>query len=670
MSKYIPTPAYPDSMPVDISFVFADEKPAGKRGFLKPDGDKFRFEDGTLARFWGVNFNGGANFPEHDYAEKVARRLAQTGCNIVRFHQLDSEWDTPNIYAYTKGKRVTTTRELDPVSMDHLDYLIYCLKKEGIYVYFDMMTYRKFKSGDGLEQTKELGDSAKPYSIINRRMIELQKEFCDQIWNRYNPYTKMLYKDDPVFAMTEITNECDMFSMKGYQGQHGNEFPYIWEMRLSFKAWLEEKGIEYDWENCVLWEPVHPIIDWKLDVTTAYFNEMRDYMRSIGVKIPITGTNWVHGSPANVVSEKDMDFVDSHHYFYDWGWGEEDKFCANERINGKKAALGEIGLNRVNNRPYFISEWDMPWPNAYRAEGPIYYAAVSALQDWTGMAIHTYAYGTKMDKMDILGKELSSPGVAGVPYREGIFSVWNDPAKYGLFYHSALIVRRCDITPAEKKIGVTIPTMEEVIYTAQNDGLEIHRMATVLEGEEAVGCDEVISAADHIEWADPNVVKSDNGQMWRNISGKFGGIDTPRTKIIYGKLAAGRNANMAPIAGTEVDGMKVESFTDFGVVALSSLTNDPIEKSENMLLTTIGRARNTDQVYDGDKMIEYGKAPILSEVIHANITIRTDRDDLQVWGINAEGFYVGKRPATFKDGYMTFTVGDHWPASYYLIVAE
>ena len=262
------------------------------------------------------------------------------------------------------------------------------------------------------------------------------------------------------------------------------------------------------------------------------------------------------------------------------------------------------------------------------------------------------------------------PGVAGVPYREGIFSVWNDPAKFGLFYHSALIVRRCDITPAEKKIGVTIPTLEKVIHTAQNDGLEIHRMATVLEGEEAVGCDEVISAADHIEWADPNVVKSDNGQMWRNISGKFGGIDTPRTKVIYGKLAAGRNANMAPIAGTEVDGMKVESFTDFGVVALSSLTNDPIEKSDNMLLTTIGRARNTDQVYDGDKMIDYGKAPILSEVIHANITIRTDRDDLQVWGVNAEGFYVGKRPATFKDGYMTFTVGDHWPASYYLIVAE
>ena len=56
-------------MPVDISFVFAEERPAGKHGFLRADDDVFRFENGTKARVWGVNFNGGTNFPEHDYAE-------------------------------------------------------------------------------------------------------------------------------------------------------------------------------------------------------------------------------------------------------------------------------------------------------------------------------------------------------------------------------------------------------------------------------------------------------------------------------------------------------------------------------------------------------------------------------------------------------------------------
>ena len=59
MSNYVPTPAYYDRMPVDTSFVFKNERPAGKHGFLKVDGDNFRFEDGTLGKFWGVMFNGG-----------------------------------------------------------------------------------------------------------------------------------------------------------------------------------------------------------------------------------------------------------------------------------------------------------------------------------------------------------------------------------------------------------------------------------------------------------------------------------------------------------------------------------------------------------------------------------------------------------------------------------
>ena len=110
MSRFIPYPFFHDDVPVDISFVFEAEKPAGKHGFLKVDGEVMRFEDGTLARFWGVNINGGANFPDRDYAKKFATRLAQAGCNLVRLHQLDAEWGTPNIFAYTKGKRLTTQR--------------------------------------------------------------------------------------------------------------------------------------------------------------------------------------------------------------------------------------------------------------------------------------------------------------------------------------------------------------------------------------------------------------------------------------------------------------------------------------------------------------------------------------------------------------------------------
>ena len=58
MAKYIPVYAHPDHMPVDISFVFKNEVPAGKHGFAQAKGENIYFEDGTLAKFWGVMFNG------------------------------------------------------------------------------------------------------------------------------------------------------------------------------------------------------------------------------------------------------------------------------------------------------------------------------------------------------------------------------------------------------------------------------------------------------------------------------------------------------------------------------------------------------------------------------------------------------------------------------------
>src|SRR5208283_759004 len=47
-----------DESPVDLSFLNAGDRPAGRHGFVKVDGDKLVFEDGTPARFWGTNLAG------------------------------------------------------------------------------------------------------------------------------------------------------------------------------------------------------------------------------------------------------------------------------------------------------------------------------------------------------------------------------------------------------------------------------------------------------------------------------------------------------------------------------------------------------------------------------------------------------------------------------------
>ena len=117
----------------------------------------------------------------------------------------------------------------------------------------------------------------------------------------------------------------------------------------------------------------------------------------------------------------------------------------------------------------------------------------------------------------------------------------------------------------------------------------------------------------------------------------------------------------------ELDGLTVDGKTDFAVIALSSLTKEPIASSQNMLLTAVGRARNTNAVFDGEKMLDWGEPPIQIEVIHADIAIRTDKPNLKVWTVNPEGFYTGAVPSVYADGVLKFTIGEKWRGMHYLI---
>lgn len=431
--------------------------------------------------------------------------------------------------------------------------------------------------------------------------------------------------------------------------------------------------MEYDWKQYEMYDKSQTMINFKVWLSKKYYREMYDHLRSIGVRVPLTGTNWTKNMD-NVRSHEEMDFTDSHHYYYDWRWGNVDRICANKGITASPYCFPNMPRMRLANKPFFVSEWDMPWPNSHRAEGAIYYAAVGALQNWTGFTIHTYSYCSDLPRDSILGREQSTP-VGGVPYREGIFSTWNDPAKFGLFYHASLMLRRCDVSPADKKVAVYAPNEAKGEVTIWKDILEQHQAATTLDGSLPETYDEVMLNTDHVPFADPKVIRSDNGQLWRDLKKQIGAVDTPRTKVVYGELgrgAGGMSTVKATNVGIELNGLSVKCTTDFGVIAASSLTFEDLDKSDNILLSAIGRARNTGIQFDGEKLMDIGRAPILAEVLEADIRLKTVHGDkMKVWGVNAEGFYAGKLPTTHENGELCFHIGDvQNPACYYLIVKE
>lgn len=656
MSKYIPFPAFPDDAPLDLRFAYGREAPAGKHGFLKVDGTRFVFEDGTEARFWGTCFNSGANFPTHEYAEAVALRLAKIGCNMVRFHQIDAEWSTPNIFQFTKGERQADSLSLDPESMERLDYLIHCLKKNGIYLYMDIFTYRKFKSGDSVENAHLLSDAAKPYSTWNRRMIELQKKLAYDIWTHVNPYTGLAYKDDPAFVLCEVANETDPFQFPIIVE------PFTTEFRTLYDQWLKENHIlDIDPWTCDVNAKEKILTDFKICLMERYYEEMCGYFREIGVKIPITGNNF-STTRAQMRTQMNVDFMDNHPY--DWGadWGEIDKYSTHYGISQKKGTfLDVVAVAHHVDKPYFISEWDAIWPNARRAESPLFLAAVGLLQGWSGATIHTYSYTSRLGNA-LLGKEFSCASIGGVPYREGIFSTWNDPAKFGLFYHAALMTRRGDIAKSEQTTAVRIDQFERNDFPNVDALAECMRVGSDYQEYPAGSAQNHIRLGESLAQITDEDVRSDTGELYRNWKKEYGTIDSGRTKVAYGALR--KNGEIC------LNGMKVTSQTRFAVIALSSLTNANIDCTDNMLLTTVGHARNKNAQFENDQLIDYGTGPIEIEVIEADIAIRTEQKNLCVWAISAEGYYVGRVPAQYQDGWLRFTLGKNYPSMYYLIRTE
>lgn len=650
-AKRIPYVLLWDKMPVDISWVFESEKPAGKHGFLKVNGEKFVFEDGTEARFWGTNFNSGAIFPEHSHSETVAKRLAMTGLNMVRFHQMDAEWATPNIFQYRKGKLLKDTRALDPDSMDRLDYLVYCLKREGIYIYMDFLTYRRFRTGDGVENAPALRESGKPYSNFDERMIELQKEFAKQFLEHYNPYTGLAYKDEPAIAMAEITNECDMFT--GVQMQHFDDEPYRSELIKLYEDYAKKNGREiksYDFEH-----KDALLNEFCCDLIKSYYLEMADYIKGIDMKCPITGTNWPK-SKFNPFCNRILDYTDCHAYWWYGGVVLGGPFESRPHIKNSYTMTRDNVKNAVVGKPFIVSEWDTQWPNEYRADSPIMVAAHGMLQGWAGYTIHTYRYGT--NETEAVTSKIGRLLMYGNSDYRGTFDTFNDPAKYGLFYHAALITRRGDVKEANETIVIGMSD-KEMYETDDNDAFD--RVGDTVYEKHKVRFDYNVPSVGDSTLSEDEVL-SDTGEIYRNRVKGIGYVNTPMTKAVYG-FAFGK---------TDLGDVSVDIKNEFATVAISSLTDDPISSSENMLVTAVGKAENTGFKVseDGGILEEHGTAPVMIDVIEAEITIKTNQKHLKVWSVDNEGYYTALMPGKYENGEFTFKLGEYGASMYYLVQAQ
>ena len=135
------------------------------------------------------------------------------------------------------------------------------------------------------------------------------------------------------------------------------------------------------------------------DLESQYYDRMVAHIRErCGFAGLIFGTIMAN-SPATVQSR--MDVIDGHAYWQHPQFPGRDWDSVNWRVPnlslvntlGDDNTIAGLARQRIQGKPFVVTEYNHPQPNYYGAEAPVLLAAYGALQDWDGFWMFDYGPG-------------------------------------------------------------------------------------------------------------------------------------------------------------------------------------------------------------------------------------------------------------------------------------
>ena len=410
--------------PVDLSFLNAPEKPAGKRGFVRTVGDSLVFDDGTRARFWGTNITAFALFDtiRRDDVAQAAKRLSQLGFNLVRLHHHNSPWVNPNVF----GEQAADTKTVSDTILERLDWWIKCLKDEGIYVFLDLHVQRHLTPNDGIDGFDEIskGKSAadlKGFNYINTSIQTAMQRFNEAYVTHVNRFTGLRYKDDPALIAMLLTNENDVTHHFGNALLPDKKVP---KHNALYMALAEKFAVQHGLAKDRTWRSWEhgPSKIFLNDLENRFNGKMIAQLRSLGVKVPIVTTSTWGMNPLSSLPALTAGGLIAVHSYGAIGEIERSPFYGANMMHWMATA-------QVAGKPLIVPEWNVsPFPAPDRHTIPMYIAASARYQGWD--AVMQYAYAQQA---------MTNAGSASN------WHAFNDPSLIATLPAAALLYRRGDV---------------------------------------------------------------------------------------------------------------------------------------------------------------------------------------------------------------------------------
>ena len=677
----------------DASFLL--DAPAGKHGFIYAEGENMYFGDGTRARFWGINAGREAVFGSFEEANELAERVAQSGYNLVRLHQMD---DSTFDCIFGDSGAVT----IDDAQLNKLFYFIACLKNRGIYVYMDLLVKRDlanaYENGYG---------SVGAAKFFDKKLIQLQKEYARKLLTTVNPFTGLALKDDPALVFVQLVNESGMFDIPA----NAVSKYYISEMNILFNDYLSKKyksdaELSEAWKNSDGGSGINngeslenrnitffgdgseslgmlfagygekkraDIYEFLYNTTEDYYVEMKEYLRGIGVRAMLTGVGMGGTSnqvPANVrLNKEHFDFVDRHLYMahpsngFDMVQGLS--FWGPSMLY-KPEIFKSAPASKVYNIPYILGEWEECNTGEYRAEAMPMMAGYACFQNYTPIHFCLIS-GRARDKIN--------------GYIDNPFSVYNDPIQTAAAPISAMIYLRHEVDEAES-VYYDVTSKKKIIneqsrFNDYDDSFRYLKRGVIYDDMP----DYTEAAADKNAYNEKytsgmskleskineqmSYSSFDKSTQWQNAAAKdfhMFSINSDYTNLVTG-FETGKKY--------EFDDSFITYKNQFAMVGLTSVTNEKLSDSNRMLITAVGRARNTgyELDYANSAIKSVGTAPVLAEPVDAEITIKTDKN-ITVYALDSSGRRKARVPVTDSAEGKSFCIDKSYKALFYEAVKE
>ena len=201
---------------LDLSTLAGARRPAGTFGRLiaNPNG-RLAYEQApaTPVRLFGFNAWGayGVASWSNDQIKAFAEATARQGYNVMRIQGVDTilSMNRDGYYGLEAELRERTIA-FNPAALDKFDYLLACLKENGVYFNLDLMSW-----GTGytkLHGWLPLGAAGfKTQLLIHPAFRGHWEAAVRQLMNHRNPYTGLCLKDEPALACVEPYNEQEIF---------------------------------------------------------------------------------------------------------------------------------------------------------------------------------------------------------------------------------------------------------------------------------------------------------------------------------------------------------------------------------------------------------------------------------------------------------------------------